>query len=288
MSDELLQQMAERLREQRSDALHDARLEALARGELDEAEREALREELGDVVAAFEPLGDEFTEALARQCGELVAGSGGEEADAAQPTGADAPTEGRVVELSRRAEGRRRARGWKTWVAWAAPMAVAAAAAWFFVVPRGGQPGGPMAPWELSFRGGEKAVRGSHSPEGIPVLTPQSHFELVVRPERAVEGAVDLRAVAVRVAPQRSGAKAVPLDWRWQRAPGGGGAARVSGRAGELLRLPPGRWRIVVFVGRPDALPKDRESLERLARNGAPEGPGWRRLETTVEVRPGT
>lgn len=90
-------------------------------------------------------------------------------------------------------------------------------------------------------------------------------FEVLLRPARAVEGAVD--AAAFRV----EGARAERLEWRPDRSEGG--AFRFSGEVGAQVDLPMGRSRLAFVIGAREAVQAWQPGAE-----------GVQVLEQTIEV----
>ncbi len=75
-------------------------------------------------------------------------------------------------------------------------------------------------------------------------LRPDSLVDIAVRPRAVVVGPVDMRALLTR--PDEVQALSTPVD----RAETG--AFHLAGTAAELFPVPPGRWQLVLIVGRGD------------------------------------
>ncbi|MFP2907112.1 hypothetical protein ACLESD_19095 [Pyxidicoccus sp. 3LFB2] len=143
----------------------------------------------------------------------------------------------------------------------------AAAAVLLLVLPREVP---PLPGYTLSVSS-EQAVRaGAPEPE-VPRLGPGSRLDVLLRPEQAVEGPVEVRAFLVR--PGEARAWTPPLE----RSPEG--AVRIHGPVEALLSLPPGEWTLAIAVGRPGTLPEaPAEVLAHVEAGRAPEAGTWRLL----------
>lgn len=244
--DELLERLAQVARERRTRETDDPRWERLAAGALSEQERAELERlasqspEDARKREAFTPL-----DAAARQ--RIV--------DRIGPLLATAPPAGKVVPFRPR-----------RWVA-VVPALAAAAAVLFFAWP--GRQLAPVPEYQLALSG-EQALRGEPSAEAVPRLGPGSQLSLVLRPARAVEGAIQVRAFLVQ------GGKAQP--WNPPMEVSSEGAVRIAGLVETLLPVAPGEWTIAVAVGRAGAVPELPSEVEAMLAGGQPGREGVRLL----------
>ncbi|HSP78024.1 MAG TPA: hypothetical protein VLQ93_05820, partial [Myxococcaceae bacterium] len=235
MSDKLLEELGRVARERQHAERLDPRWESLAEGELSDAEREELerlaREEpaAAEAYEAFRPLEAEIRERIvARVEQELASATAG--SPSAQVVPLVRPRRTRVL----------------------LPMlsALAAAVALFVVASPGDVP--PVPAYALSLSG-EQTVRSEVPGPEVARLGPGSRLELILRPEREVEGAVEVRAFLLRPGEAR----------RWtppmEHSPEG--AVRIHGPVEELLPIPPGEWTLALAVGRPGTLPEEPEAI---------------------------
>ncbi|MBN1205934.1 MAG: hypothetical protein JXB05_13540 [Myxococcaceae bacterium] len=255
MSDKLLLELGRVARERRQAEARDERWESLTEGTLSEADRRELERlaqqepAAGEAYEAFRPLEEAARERIAARLERELA---------AEPA-REEPPPARVIPLA----SRRRLR-----VVAPAVAALAAAAAVLFVVfPRGGP---PLPGYGLSFSS-EQGVRSGAPEQEVPRLGPGSLLELVLRPEQAVEGPVEVRAFLLR--PGEARAWTPPME----RSPEG--AVRIRGPVEALLSVPPGEWTLAIAVGRPGTLPEEPgEVLPLLEQGRAPEAGSWRLL----------
>ncbi len=142
----------------------------------------------------------------------------------------------------------------------AAFLAAALGVAAWFVVQRRDAPA-PLAAYSLSVEGGNQAQRGDRpSPDSVIRLDPASRLSLVLRPETPVSGAIAVRGFLVR--------EGVAEPWETPAAVGAGGVVRIDGTAAALFAdVPEGAWDVVLFLGRPEALPED-AALARASASG--------------------
>ncbi len=245
--DESLMALAGEAARRERDAEPDPRWDALAYGELDDAEREALREAAGEDFDALEAL---FT--------------GGDAA--AQEAQVDALLDRIEAPAPSAAVPLRRSR-WRL-VGGAAAAVMLAAAAWLIFVPPRPSVSAPV--YELEVSGGQRDVRGTETEDGPRRLGPTARLTLSLVPEVAADPSITAVAFA------RGAGGARPLALAFERSETG--SFRWAGGASEL-GLPPGDWTLVLLVGPEDALPHDADALaEAEARDGV------RALQVDVRV----
>lgn len=135
-----------------------------------------------------------------------------------------------------------------TWAGVAAVLAIAAALVVWRVSDL--QPRRELVAYDLTLRShGVQIQRSSDSPD-VPRYLPDSTFDLVIAPERADPGPIELRVLA------RDGAgREVLLAPPVTRSPEG--TLRLVGRLDAVLPLDPGRWHIQVLLSRPGEAPAD-------------------------------
>lgn len=158
----------------------------------------------------------------------------------------------------------------------AVPALAAAAVLLLLLRPHDGL--APLPAFQMEVSGGRKAVRGSEEQAALRVGQ-GDRVTLVLRPATAVRGAVAARVFVVGPDGKGAGkgAPGVAPDITPTIAPEASpdGAIRITGLGPALAALPPGTYRLVVAVGRPDALPNAPPS-------GAAPADMWI-LERTVE-----
>lgn len=248
----------------------------LAAGELTSEEEAALAEraarspEDAAALEAFRPLGEDFQ---ARAVAALRAQRSREQAQAAEPPPAPAWRPGP------RLASRRRAAAWVTGLA-------AAGLAGLLLV----RPGPPLPAYTGELDGGTRPERGT---AGVApaVYQPGSRFELKLRPETSVAGAVKVRCLITR---DGAAPAATARDWppcaRAERA--ADGALRVRGTVGRDIPFQPGEWNLWVIVSRAGppgrwaraTMPRDAELL-RLPAGAARAGRGWSALRVPESIR---
>jgi hypothetical protein len=247
MSDKLLLELGRVARERQRAESRDERWESLTEGTLSEDERRELERlaaedpSAAEAYEAFRPLDAAAREHIAARL----------ERELAPPARLAPPTRGHRWRRLAPALG-----------------AMAAAAAVLLLVLPGKAP--PLPGYTLSVSS-EQAVRaGAPEPE-VPRLGPGSRLDVLLRPEQAVEGPVEVRAFLLR--PGEARAWNPPLERSAE------GAVRIQGPVEALLSLPPGEWTLAIAVGRPGTLPEaPGEVLARVEEGRAPEAGTWRLL----------
>jgi hypothetical protein len=128
----------------------------------------------------------------------------------------------------------------------AAVLVAAAAMALLLLRP---SPPRELPTYEVAILAGDQDRRGEapRPAGGVLVLRPDSRFELVLRPDAKLDAPVGVRAFLLR------GAEA--HEWTPPLDVSPAGTVRIRGRAGALLGEQRGRLRILLAVGRRDALP---------------------------------
>lgn len=235
MSDDerLLSALGEAARE--GDPLIDPRWEALSAGQLSATEEEALAalaKEGGhseELIDALRPLDEKAEDRIVERL------MGGMEAQTHI-----APREPRAT------VPRSRSRARPLHVAMTAMVAAAAVIAWFFLQPPDLLPG-----YAMEVGGGERLVRsGDEPPREIERFGAGSHLEITIHPAEPASGKVEARAFLVRDG--RARALEAPIEIAR------GGAVRIVGATDVVFAgVAPGRWEIVVAVGRPGKLPDE-------------------------------
>jgi len=292
-TDELLSVLADHARAQ---AAEDEASDwaAVARGELDLAaasERAGLEgEALERAQAYFEALDiDTFADGLEARLADLEGQSPAEVVDIAPEGG---PTErageaggdpgfgfgfgfgsgsGDGAAAIEPAANHDPGRAW-WWVPGGMLAAAAAAIVLFMVWPRNDdllRPSGgegslasleaPLPSFGLETEGGLKALRGDGGPAPTELrYRRETEFSWLLRPEQAIEGEVGVRAFAVV-----SGSSGLPLDLEDLTKVSRSGSIQVAGSIRDL-DLEPGRYTILLAVGRPGALPDVGAALAEL------------------------
>jgi len=253
---------------QAEEALLDPRWDRLSAGDLSPDEEAALRalagasEEGRTAYEAFRPLGPEFQARVVQALRDQNA----QRSPAPVPEPVPDPP-APVLSF------RRRARRISAWLG-----SVAAAAAVLFLGVRWLGSPAPLpgyGPPQLS--GGVQAKRDLR--EGPGVFVSGSTFDLVLTPQTAVSGKVDVRCFLER------GAELRPLpvpEVAIQNV--GGGVLKIHGTVGREIVIPPGAWTLWAVVGRPRALPPDAETLRARLARGRPRGRGWEALKIGLKA----
>jgi len=153
-------------------------------------------------------------------------------------------------------------------------MAAAAAVLFFFLrVPA------PLPAYSPRLEGESRSVRGEPAQtEGLPVFTSTSLLRLTAQPAKTVKGAVKAQVFFSRLA---GDGDLHPLDAQPDIAESG--AARLEGRVGREIQIPPGEWRLWIVVGRPGAIPAVDE-LAAALRAGRLRGDGWQAISRDLRV----
>jgi hypothetical protein len=120
------------------------------------------------------------------------------------------------------------------------------------------------------------AAAGAGGPADEQTLRRESRFEVELRPQSPVTGAVGARAFLLRGDEVHA--------WDPPFSVGLEGTVRLSGRVDELFEgVPRGRWEVAIAVGRPEVLPTaPRDVLSR--RNDDPVLAGWHLVRTRVRL----
>jgi hypothetical protein len=160
--------------------------------------------------------------------------------------------------------------------AWLAMPVLAAAAGLLLLVRPGG---GPVAlpAYDLTFVGGDGAVRGETGADPRPAvvrLWPDAEMDLVLRPEAPVTGPLQASAF-VRAG---AGLRAVPLPFELSDV----GAVRVAGPVGKLFAGLRGRVELVIVLRRSDV--SGVPAAPELAAAATASGPGWLRITAALEL----
>ena len=247
---DLLHHLVETAREvEAEDARFDERWDRLAIGELDEAETAALAEESTVAHELFQPLGNDFHDQVVSA---LRTQPGG---------GAAVPTEEKTKVLP----FRRRA-----------PYLgglLAAAALFLLILGRPNEPA-PLPEYRAELLGSAQEVRsGDGVPREVPLFLPGNAFEIVLRPDAAVDGAVDVSCFLDRDGTLRPWDVPAEISDR--------GAVRILGTLGQDLVVESGRFTLHLTVGRPGTLPDLDALREHLE---SPMAQPWELLSVPFEV----
>ncbi len=138
----------------------------------------------------------------------------------------------------------------------------------------------PLPGYFAELSGGVQEMRGPETPpwpSATTVFAPGNTFDLVLRPDRAVTGPVEVRIFLEHEQTLR--------EWRVPRDIVDTGAARIRGEVGLEIDLPPGASTLYVVLGRPGSLPSGEELGDHLAglyQVSAEDWVAWRR---EVELR---
>jgi hypothetical protein len=243
--DPLLRELGRLAQEEKEaeDARRDERWDRLAAGTLSAEEDAALRALAATSLAAreayeaFRPLGADFqARVVEKLAGELRRGE--PEAWPPEPR-------------SRLLPFRPASWGFAGWLG-----AAAVAASGLLLVVRGPATMPPLPLYSAELKGEIRTQRGAPGPAAGPQqFGPGSRLSLVVRPEHPVVGEVEARALLARSAenvPCRPAAPAAPAPRLDISA---GGVVQLQGTIGEDIRLPPGRGRVWIVVGRRGRIP---------------------------------
>jgi hypothetical protein len=118
--------------------------------------------------------------------------------------------------------------------------------------------------------------RGDGPTEAYSALALGGEFDLTLRPESPVVGAVAARAFLIR------GNEVRPWDLPFSVSPDGLVHMSAPVRAA-FSGVPPGEWEVAVAVGRPETLPTAPNDILR-ARDAGPGPASWRLLRAKVRV----
>lgn len=252
--DRLLQTLAKHARQNRQNDDADASWEALAAGELSDDERQRLIDQDPDgerKAAAFDPLGREFRDAVARNIKASLADAG------ALNT---APK-----------WGKRPSR----WLGALAASLVAAVA--FTTLLRGPGSADPLPGYSSTMRGGS-VTRSVNDTQAV--FTKGDRVELILTPDTSISE--PLNVVAYRQISGSLAPVAMP-EPQWSEF----GAARVVATIGQDLALPEGDSVLLVAVARAGALPSAADVLDRSEHgNGGGGEHAWQLVRFELRVTP--
>jgi hypothetical protein len=251
------------------DPLNDPRWEALARGELSEAEQDALRsfgEEAGipEAFEAFRPLDASGDEALVDDLlGQSLAPAAPLPLPLPLPTPRPANDPSPAKNSDNSGAKPENVVPWPRRLAGSWTAALAAAAVLFVVVRLVDPFGGTSVPeYSVTLSGGTATSRSADTSGELPKLLPSAQVELVLRPKTAAKGEVHAKAFLFVEG------HAKPWSAPIERALGG--SMRIAGRVDALFGTDTrGRVDVVLAVGAPDALSDD-AALLRAVEGGAP------------------
>jgi hypothetical protein len=143
----------------------------------------------------------------------------------------------------------------------------------------------PLPAYEVDLGGEVRAERAPGDPAaGEPpwrqarVFAPGNRFELVLRPERAVAGRVEVRTYR-----QAGG---VLLPWPLPVEHTEGGTVRIAGTVGREIDLPAAESTLIVVLGARGELPAAEETLARLGDRGRVATPDWLAWRQTLALPP--
>jgi hypothetical protein len=109
-------------------------------------------------------------------------------------------------------------------------------------------------------------------------LTPGGQFQVELRPEQPVTGAIAARGFLLQGDTVRPWDPPFSVDRD--------GTVRITGPVDTLFaRVPAGAWEVAVAVGRPETLPTAPNDVLR-ARAQQPDAVGWRLVRERVVLRP--
>jgi hypothetical protein len=109
-------------------------------------------------------------------------------------------------------------------------------------------------------------------------LAPGGQFQLELRPEQPVTGAIAARGFLLQGDTVRPWDPPFSVDRD--------GTVRITGPVSTLFaRVPAGAWEVAVAVGRPETLPTAPNDVLR-ARGQQPDAVGWRLVRERVVLRP--
>jgi hypothetical protein len=283
--DELLRRLAEAVREDEREERGrlDPRWDELAAGRLPAEEEAALRREAegamaaSEALAAFTSLGDDFRARVVREARERL-GAPAFGREEGRGIGTARPADERGAGAPRRPRRSFRLRRW-----WPAVAALAAAALLLVVWP--GRERAPLPGYEVALRG---QIRSDRSPaaagageqpwEAPRAFAPGNRFELVLRPERTVDGRLEVRTY------RQEGGDLLP--WPLPLDGPHDGAVRIAGTVGVEIDLPAGETTLVVVVARRGELPAAEEMLARLGGGGRVETRGWLAWRQVLALQP--
>jgi len=243
--DEILKRLQEAAKEQATeDAGLDARLDALAFSELDGDQEAELRdtaegdEKMAAAYEAFRPLDQGFRENMVDRLQKEIG--------AADRSTKKKDHSSTVIDLNERRAQRRRKLGW---IGGLAVGAAAAAAITLTVLPSMNQPGA-LPPYSIMLNEGVQQIRGTADKpheSAIPRYTAGALFEITLRPEQAVQEAVEVKLYLQRGDDISELKAPVEIDPQ--------GSVRVSGVLGKEITIPPGDWTLLVAIANPGQSP---------------------------------
>ncbi|AUX45863.1 uncharacterized protein SOCE26_073590 [Sorangium cellulosum] len=264
------------------DVAADPRWDEVAAGKLSADQQAALRARstaAQEAFHAFEPLSDaERDEIEARVVAALGAVAPAEQAAPAE-TAAPAQKVAPAEELAPASSPRAKVVVVPWWrrpaFALAAAGSLAAVLAALVVLRPARAPALPA--YALALASGEGEERGAApAPGAAPRLGPGSRVELILRPERPVQGPIAVRGALVQGGRARAWTPPVEIS--------PDGAVRIAGtREAVFPGVPDGAWDIVLAVGRAEALPAD-PAAAAAARDGT--APDAQLLRAQVVLAP--
>jgi hypothetical protein len=129
----------------------------------------------------------------------------------------------------------------------------------------------------VDARADAQGAAGQGAPPEEVTLVAGGHFDLELRPEHPVTGAIAARGFLLR------GETVRPWDPPFTVA--GDGTVRIEGAVDVLFAgVPPGPWEVAIAVGRPENLPTAPNDVLR-GREQQPEGVSWRLVRERVVLR---
>jgi len=271
--DPLLHELGRLAQEEKEaeDARRDERWDRLAAGTLSAEEDAALRALAAtspaarEAYEAFQPLGADFQ---ARVVDAIAS-------ELRRPAAAAEPREPRSRLLPFRP---------RTWRFAGSLAAAALAALGLLLVVRGPGTMPPLPLYSAQLSGGIQTLRGASGPAAGPQLfAPGSRLSLVVRPEHPVVGEVEARALLARGAENVPCQPAAPAPPAPRLDISAGGVVRLQGTIGEDIRLPPGRERVWIVVGRRGKIPLASELATALCA-GRMHNYHWRAVSADLSV----
>lgn len=178
------------------------------------------------------------------------------------------------------------------WIPGGMLAAAAAAIALWWVWPRDGQIGAddsgptiaqrdPLPSFTLETDGGLRELRGddddagqANDAEAVHRYRRDTPFDWVLRPEVSTEAQIGVEGFALVA----GGSAGLPLDLDALTQIADSGAIRIAGEVREL-GLEPGRYTIVLALGRPEALPDNAAAITEPG-----DTPGWQVQRIEIQI----
>lgn len=247
----------------------DEKWDRLAAGALSPEEEAELRADAENsargaaTLAAFQPLGPQAEARIVAQVRAQRAAERSNSAAASVVASPPAVRAGNVLPFRRRV------------TTWVGGLVLAAAAVLIAVVLLPTVPG-PLPSYTAELSGGVQIERGGRSvpASGIRTFARGAHFDLVLRPARAVPGLVVVRCLLVAAG---GAPRPFPACDDAQRSKDG--SLRVAGTVGNQIEYLSGDWTLWAIVARPGGLPKD-PPVTGIAKPIA--GEGWIGIPTSI------